>query len=62
MLKLLTKATVSICLTPVSLVADILTLPSSAYNNNAPFGKTASLLNNSAQCVNAALSPTQGKL
>lgn len=57
----LIKATVSAAITPVAVVADVLTLPASAYNNKAPFAKTEALLSITNRCVQAALEPTGDK-
>ncbi len=40
----LTKVVVATAAVPVATVADILTLPSSAYNDRAPFAKTAKVI------------------
>lgn len=53
----LTRAGVAVCLTPVAAVADVLTLPSSAYDGRPPFGKSATLLKNAAACARAATAP-----
>jgi hypothetical protein len=44
MIKLL-KAAIATTLTPVAIIADIATLPSSAYNNKHPFQKTKEMIN-----------------
>ncbi len=51
------KATVSVALTPVTLVADILTLPASASDGNGPFDRTAAMLKNAQECVKEAVTP-----
>lgn len=54
----LLKATISTALTPVALVADIVTLPASADSvNRGPFDRTAKLLKNAGECVNQAVKP-----
>lgn len=53
----LTRAAVAVALTPVAAVADVLTLPSSAYNDRAPFGRVAGLVRSAGQCVKQATKP-----
>lgn len=53
----LVKAAVSVALTPAAVVADVLTLPSSGYNDRHPFGNTSALLNNAGRCVKHAVRP-----
>lgn len=57
MLGNLIRATVSVALTPVAVVADVLTLPASAESNRHPFGKTGWLLENAGQNVKQAVQP-----
>lgn len=45
MITKLTRAVIGVALTPITVIADIITLPSSAYNDQKPFGKTASIVN-----------------
>lgn len=52
MLTKLTKATVAVALTPIAVVADIVTLPA---NETDPFGKTAGLMDSVAKNVKDAL-------
>ena len=57
----LTKATVSVVLTPVAIVADIVTLPASAERgDDHPFGMTEELLTNAGKCVKQAINPDNG--
>lgn len=57
MLSNLTKAAVSVVVTPASVVADVLTLPASAYANRPPFERTEALLKNAGRCVSEAVKP-----
>lgn len=57
MLSNLTKAAVSVVVTPAAVVADVLTLPASAYANRPPFERTEALLKNAGQCVSEAVKP-----
>ena len=57
MLSNLTKAAVSVAVTPAAVIADVLTLPASAHDNTAPFRRTAQLLNNAGVCVQKAVEP-----
>ena len=57
MLLNLMKATVSVALTPVTVVADILTLPASALDGDGPFDRTAAMLKTAQECVNEAVTP-----
>lgn len=53
----LLKAAVAVVITPVSLVADIVTLPSTAYENKDAFGRTAKTLKQASAAIDAALTP-----
>jgi hypothetical protein len=54
----LTKALVSVALTPASVIADVLTLPASAEDpKRGPFDRTEYLLNNAGECVKKAIKP-----
>jgi hypothetical protein len=56
----LTKAAVAVVLTPVAVVADIVTLPASAEKRGAhPFGKTGALLKAAADAANEAVKPSK---
>ncbi|WP_441280659.1 hypothetical protein [Tardiphaga sp. 862_B3_N1_1] len=59
-MKLLTnlaRAAAAVALSPVAAAADVLTLPSSAYNNRPPFRRTEQLLRRAGKCVDAATTP-----
>lgn len=53
----LTKATLSVMVSPVALIADISTLAESAYNNRHPFSRTGQMLSNAGKCAKRALDP-----
>lgn len=53
----LARAAVSVAVAPVAAVADVLTLPSSAYNDRHPFARTGALLSNACECVRQAVKP-----
>jgi hypothetical protein len=54
----LTKAEAAVVLTPVAVVADIVTLPASVDTPGAhPFGKTGALLGAAANAANEAVKP-----
>jgi hypothetical protein len=53
----LTKATVAVALTPVAVVADVLTLPATSMDNRHPFGKTGALLKAAAEATMEAVEP-----
>lgn len=54
----LLKAAVAVVVTPVALVADIVTLPASAEDlHRGPFDRTASMLKTAADNVNKAVNP-----
>lgn len=57
MIKNLCKAAVSVALSPVALIADTVTLPSSGYNGRHPFEMTSALLGNAGKCVKRAIKP-----
>jgi len=57
MLSNLAKAAVSVAVTPVMLVADVVTIPDSAMNNTAPFKRTADMLQNAGECIDRAVTP-----
>ncbi len=59
MLKNLTKAAASVVVTPAAVVADVLTLPASAYANRPPFELTEALLKNAGRCVHEAIKPEE---
>jgi len=51
----LVSATVSVALTPIAVVVDVLTLPASAYDDRPPFERTGGLLNSARAHVEDAL-------
>ena len=55
----LTKAAVSVALTPVTVVVDTLMIPGDAcdMSDPAPYGRTGRLLSNAAECVKQAVQP-----
>lgn len=53
----LAKAAVAVAITPVALVADIMTLPESAESGRDPFSRTAGLLNAAGKNVSYAVKP-----
>lgn len=48
------KAGVAVAASPVAAVADVLTLPSTAYDGKPAFGKTAAMLNAAGKCMTEA--------
>lgn len=62
MLRLFTnvaKAAVAVAVTPATVVADVLTLPASAYYDKRPFGKTVLMMKRAAECMDAATRPME---
>lgn len=57
MLENLTKAAVSVAVTPVTLAADVLAIPLDADGNKQPFNRTGAMLNNASECTKEALKP-----
>ncbi len=57
----LVKAAVSVALTPVAALADVLTLPASAHDDRHPFERTGYLLNNAGRCVKHAVRQSERK-
>lgn len=55
------KACLAIAVSPVALVADLVTLPSSAWDDRAPFGRTGRMLDAAGRCITAATNPTAPK-
>jgi hypothetical protein len=51
----LIKATVVTVVTPVTLIADVLTLPSTAFHGKPPFGRTEDMLDRAADAFKAAV-------
>lgn len=52
------KAAVAVAVSPAAVIADLATLPSTAYDGKPAFGKTASVLSKAGDAMNAALRPT----
>lgn len=60
MLENLTKAAVSVAVTPVTLVADVAALPFDAADGDKPaFSRTGKMLVNAGKCTNEALKPSR---
>lgn len=58
MLEGLAKATVAVALTPVAVVADVVTLPASADDpRRGPFDRTANMLETAGDNIKEALQP-----
>lgn len=51
------KAGIAVAVSPVALVADIVTLPASAYDNKDPFHRTGRMFGAAAKCINEAVAP-----
>lgn len=51
------KAGIAVAVSPVAVVADILTLPSSAYDNRPAFGRAGKLFDAAGKCIAAAVKP-----
>lgn len=49
------KAAIGLAVAPFAVVADLCTLPSSAYNNKPAFGKTATVLKSTGVSALAAI-------
>ena len=56
----ITKAAVAVAVTPATLVADLCTLPASAYNDRNPFARTERTLKRAGDCVTEATRPIPG--
>lgn len=55
MIRELLKATISVALTPVSVVADVVRIPLTGYNDDHPFKLTKALIENAARQVSKAV-------
>jgi hypothetical protein len=56
----LTKAAIAAAVSPVALIADVLTLPASSMDpHRGPFERTAGILNTAGACVVQAIKPQQ---
>lgn len=51
----LLKAAIAVSLTPVAFVADVMTLPASAFRDDHPFGMTGALLKAAGENVSKAV-------
>jgi len=61
MLSNIAKAAVAMAVSPVALVADILTLPDSASDpHRGPFERTGAMLKRAGECIEEATKPDQG--
>jgi hypothetical protein len=56
-LKNLLGAGAAVLASPVALVADVMTLPASAYDDKEPFARTGKMLAAAGACVNEAVKP-----
>lgn len=54
----LTKAALSVAVSPITIVMDIVTLPSTAYDNKHPFGNTKAVFNNAGKLVKETIGIT----
>lgn len=52
----LTKAAVAVVVAPVAVVADVVCLPATAFEDTHPFGMTAKLLDNAGKAIDKATS------
>ncbi|SOY65644.1 exported hypothetical protein [Cupriavidus phytorum] len=52
------KAAVAVAVSPAAVIADLATLPSTAYEGKPAFGKTSAVLSKAGDAMNAALRPT----
>jgi len=57
----LTKAAAAVVITPAAIVADVLTLPGSAFDNKAPFHRTGRLLSAAGRAAAEAVKPIPEK-
>jgi hypothetical protein len=58
MLANLTKAAVAVAVSPIALVADLVTLPASSMDpHRGPFERTGNMLNTAGECVTRAIAP-----
>jgi hypothetical protein len=55
----LARAATAVVLTPAAVVADVLTLPDSAYRGTGPFPRAAGLLKAAGECVTEATKPVK---
>lgn len=57
MLSNLTKAVVSVAVTPITATVDILMIPVDAESNNDAFHRTTGVIKNAGDCFNEAVKP-----
>ena len=55
----LIKAAVSVAVSPVAFVVDVVTLPASAFDNKDDFHRTGALLSNASKCIEEATKPSK---
>lgn len=55
MIKNLLKSVIGVAITPVAVISDILTLPSSAYSGKSPFKNTENLIDSVKKNVNKVI-------
>ncbi len=53
----LAKSAAAVAVAPAAIVADLLTLPSSAYDGRPAFGRTAGLMQAAGRAAHAAIEP-----
>lgn len=53
------KAGIAVVASPAAMVADFVTLPSSAYDNKHPFHRTGRMFDAAAKCMAEATKPTK---
>lgn len=53
----LAKAVAAVAISPAAVVADVLTLPSSAYDGRPAFGRTAGLMRAAGHAAHTAVTP-----
>jgi hypothetical protein len=51
------KAGIAVAVSPVTLIADVVTLPASAHDNKDPFHRTGRMFSAAAKCINEAVTP-----
>jgi hypothetical protein len=54
-----TKAAIAVTVSPVTLIADVLTLPASAENNTDPLRRTGAMLDAASDAMSEAVKPQQ---
>lgn len=61
MLTNLTKAVVSVAVTPVTLAADVAMMPFDATENKDMFSRTGDMLSNAKDCLDEAVKPDKSE-